>query len=108
MNIGKVKQVIGAVVDIEFEPKKLPAIYNAIRITNKDTKTKDEAAIDLIVEVASHLGDNMVRAVAMSTTDGLKRGTQAIDQEGPISVPVGKGTLGRLMNVLGEPIDYLG
>lgn len=108
MNTGIVKQVIGAVVDIEFEPKKLPPIYNAIRITNKDNKNKNEVDIDIIVEVASHIGDNIVRTVAMSSTDGLKRGTKAIDLATPITVPVGKGTLGRVINVLGEPVDYLG
>lgn len=101
MNTGKVIQVIGPVVDIEFPPEQLPAIYNAVRIS--DTST--EVEISLIVEVMQHLGDNIVRCVAMSSTDGLTRGMQAIDTGAPIKVPVGKGTLGRIFNVLGNTVD---
>ncbi len=101
MNTGKVIQVIGPVVDIEFPPEQLPAIYNSVNIT--DTST--EVEINLIVEVMQHLGDNVVRCVAMSSTDGLTRGMQAIDTGAPIKVPVGKGTLGRVFNVLGNAVD---
>lgn len=100
-NIGKVVQVIGPVVDIEFSPDRLPDLLTAIHI-------KDEAEgqeIDLIVEAAQHLGNNMVRCIAMASTDGLQRGMKAVDLGGPISVPVGPETLGRLFNVLGQPID---
>src|SRR5574341_2638409 len=102
MNAGKVRQVIGPTVDVEFPPDKLPNILNALKI--KDEKNK----IDLTVEVAMHLGDNLVRCVALSSTDGLVRGMEAVDTGGPISVPVGPKTLGRLFNLLGDPIDELG
>ena len=101
-NYGKVKQVIGATVDCEFDPDKLPNIYNAIKIEDKEKK------IDLTVEVALHLGDNLVRCVSLASTDGLVRGMPALDTGGPIEVPVGEGTLGRIFNLLGEPIDELG
>ncbi|MFD2368436.1 F0F1 ATP synthase subunit beta [Brevibacillus sp. GCM10020057] len=101
---GRVVQVMGPVVDIEFERGHLPAIYNAIKIQHKAQST-GERDIDLTVEVATHLGDNMVRTVAMSSTDGLVRGMEAVDTGAPISVPVGAVTLGRVFNVLGEPID---
>ena len=102
MNTGKVVQVIGPVVDIEFPPEKLPAIYNAVKIA--DTST--EVEISLIVEVMQHLGDNIVRCVAMSSTDGLTRGMQATDTGAPIKVPVGNATLGRVFNVLGNTVDH--
>lgn len=101
MNKGKVVQVIGPVVDIEFAPEQLPDLLTAIQI-------KDEVegnTIDLTLEAAQHLGNNVVRCIAMSSTDGLQRGMEAVDLGGPISVPVGPETLGRLFNVLGEPID---
>ncbi|MBC8015598.1 MAG: F0F1 ATP synthase subunit beta [Sporomusaceae bacterium] len=101
MNTGKVIQVIGPVVDIEFPPEQLPAIYNSVKISDAST----EVEISLIVEVMQHLGDNVVRCVAMSSTDGLTRGMQAVDTGAPIKVPVGKGTLGRVFNVLGETVD---
>jgi F-type H+-transporting ATPase subunit beta len=104
MSKGRVVQVMGPVVDIEFERGHLPQILNAIKIERKAT-TGGEREINLTVEVAVHLGDNMVRCVAMSSTDGLVRGLDAIDQGAPISVPVGNVTLGRVFNVLGEPID---
>ena len=101
-NIGRVVQVMGPVVDVRFEEGQLPAIYNAIKI-------KDEAhGIDLTCEVAQHLGDDIVRTVALSSTDGLVRGMQAIDTGAPITVPIGRATLGRLFNLLGEPIDEKG
>jgi F-type H+-transporting ATPase subunit beta len=100
--IGKVVQVIGPVVDIEFADGHLPEIYNAVRVTGK--AGKDD--IDIIVEVEQHLGENRVRTVAMKPTDGLQRGMTAEDQGGPISMPVGPNTLGRVLNVLGEPVDF--
>lgn len=101
MNTGKVIQVIGPVVDIEFPAEQLPAIYNAVRIEGESAGNK----INLIVEVMQHLGDNTVRCVAMSSTDGLTRGMGAIDTEAPIKIPVGKSTLGRVFNVLGQTVD---
>ncbi|MGO0063683.1 F0F1 ATP synthase subunit beta [Brevibacillus fluminis] len=101
---GRVVQVMGPVVDIEFDRGSLPAIYNAIKIEHKATAA-GEREINLTVEAATHLGDNIVRCVAMSSTDGLVRGMEATDLGGPISVPVGAVTLGRVFNVLGEPID---
>ncbi|HED08620.1 MAG TPA: F0F1 ATP synthase subunit beta [Ignavibacteria bacterium] len=102
---GKIIQIIGPVVDIEFEDGHLPAIYNAIRIPRTTTEGKEE---NLIVEVQSHLGEDRVRTVAMDTTDGLVRGTESFDTGEPISVPVGPATLGRLINVIGDGIDGLG
>src|SRR6186713_1253065 len=101
VKIGKVVQVIGPVVDIEF-PGSLPAIYNAVRVTGDAGGQK----VDIIVEVEQHLGENRVRTVAMKPTDGLQRGMAAEDQGAPISVPVGPATLGRVLNVLGEPVDF--
>lgn len=105
MNEGLVVQVIGPVVDIDFEEGKLPSIYNSIKIPREDLDGKQD---ELIVEVQQHLGENRVRTVAMDSTDGLVRGMKAIDTGGPISIPVGPQTLGRLINVLGEGIDKLG
>lgn len=102
---GKVVQVIGPVVDIDFENGYLPSIYNAIKIPRKTVEGQDDV---LIVEAQQHLGENRVRAVAMDSTDGLVRGTIAIDTGAPIMVPVGPETLGRLINVIGEGIDGLG
>ena len=102
MNIGKVLQVLGPVVDVEFAPDELPAIYNAIEIK------VPEHNLNITVEVAQHLGNNTVRTVAMSSTDGLQRGVEAVDTGAPITVPVGPGTLGRMVNVLGLPIDNVG
>jgi F-type H+-transporting ATPase subunit beta len=107
MNEGKVAQVIGAVVDVEFEDK-LPAILNAITVDQPGDADKDVPDVKITLEVAAHLGDNMVRALAMSSTDGLVRGTPAVDTGQPITVPVGEKTLGRIMNVIGEPTDQLG
>ena len=100
---GKIVQVIGPVVDVEFEEGHLPAIYNALRIKAEGTGADK---IDVIVEVARHLGESRVRAVAMKPTDGMQRGMPVIDTGGPITVPVGPKTLGRVLNVLGEPIDF--
>ncbi len=131
--VGRVVQIIGPVVDVEFKDVDLPEIYNAIRITNeeldegspdtlqdmrrhygvrslRDTVTDGEAAtlVDIIVEVEQHLGEDKVRCVSMHPTDGLARGMKAIDLKGPIQVPVGESTLGRVMNVIGDPVDYQG
>jgi F-type H+-transporting ATPase subunit beta len=103
---GKVTQVIGTVVDVKFPPEELPAIYNAIEIEMPSANGGKPGS--LIVEVQQHLGDNSVRCLAMDSTDGLRRGARAIDTGRPISVPVGPGTLGRLFNVLGQPIDNQG
>jgi F-type H+-transporting ATPase subunit beta len=99
---GKVVQIIGPVLDIEFADGQLPAIYNAVRVTGDAGGLK----VDLIVEVEQHLGENRVRTVAMKPTDGLQRGMMAEDTGGPISMPVGPETLGRVLNVLGEPVDF--
>jgi F-type H+-transporting ATPase subunit beta len=99
---GKVVQIIGPVVDIEFESGHLPKIYNAVRVTGKS----GENALDIIVEVELHLGENRVRTVAMKPTDGLQRGMRAEDLGTPITMPVGPKTLGRVLNVLGEPVDF--
>lgn len=107
MNEGRVAQVIGAVVDVEFD-KELPAILNALKIESHGDAAKGIPALDITLEVASHLGDNKVRTIAMQTTDGVVRGMKAIDTGKPISIPVGKGTLGRIMNVVGDPYDKLG
>jgi F-type H+-transporting ATPase subunit beta len=105
---GKVVQVIGPVVDIEFPPGKLPYIFNALTITQETGGQDGESSVKLTMEVAQHLGENRVRAVSMSSTDGLVRGLEVVDTGAPISVPVGKETLGRIMNVLGEPVDGFG
>ncbi|HTH01270.1 MAG TPA: F0F1 ATP synthase subunit beta [Vicinamibacterales bacterium] len=101
--VGKVVQVIGPVVDVEFEGGHLPEIYNAVRIQSADGAGQK---IDVIVEVEQHLGENRVRTVAMKPTDGMQRGMDAVDTGAPISMPVGPATLGRVMNVLGEPVDF--
>jgi F-type H+/Na+-transporting ATPase subunit beta len=104
-NIGYITQIIGPVVDVKFPGGKLPQIYNALTIKGTNEAGQD---INLTVEVQQLLGDNQVRAVAMSTTDGLVRGLEAVDTGAPIRVPVGKVTLGRIFNVLGEPVDNQG
>jgi F-type H+/Na+-transporting ATPase subunit beta len=104
-NIGYITQIIGPVVDVKFPGGKLPQIYNALTINGTNEAGQ---SINLTVEVQQLLGDNQVRAVAMSTTDGLVRGLEVIDTGAPISVPVGKATLGRIFNVLGEPVDNQG
>jgi F-type H+-transporting ATPase subunit beta len=107
LNIGKVLQVIGPVVDVEFPAGQLPDIYNAIVIRGED---QDDKSIDinLTLEAAQHLGNNTVRCVAMSSTDGLVRGMKAVDTQQSITVPVGDGTLGRIFNVVGDVIDEQG
>ncbi|MDR3513967.1 MAG: F0F1 ATP synthase subunit beta [Caulobacteraceae bacterium] len=102
---GRVAQVIGAVVDVEFEGH-LPAILSALETTNTDQRTGEP--FRLVLEVAQHLGENVVRTIAMDTTEGLTRGQAVVDTGGPITVPVGPATLGRIMNVIGEPVDEAG
>ncbi|MBI5075973.1 MAG: F0F1 ATP synthase subunit beta [Nitrospirae bacterium] len=106
-NTGKISQVIGAVVDVEFESH-MPDILNAIKVEQKGDVSKGIPDFDLTLEVASHLGDNKVRTIAMQATDGLVRGMAAVDTGLPITVPVGKGALGRILNVVGDPVDKLG
>lgn len=109
MNVGRVVAVVGPAIDIEFEPGKLPNIYNAIKVKSADQDAvKSSVEIDITLEVAQHLGNNLVRAVAMSSTDGVVRGMKAIDTGAAISIPVGRPTLGRMLNVLGEAIDHKG
>ncbi len=98
-NIGKIRQVLGAVIDVQFD-QKLPEILNSLETTNGGNR--------LVLEVAQHLGENTVRAIAMDSTEGLVRGQEVIDTGAPISVPVGEETLGRIMNVIGEPVDEAG
>ncbi len=105
-NVGRVVQVIGPVVDVQFEENKLPKIYNAVRITSDGFQSPEP--LDIIAEVQQHLGEGRVRCVSMKPTEGVVRGMKAIDTGDGISVPVGRETLGRVMNVLGEPVDNLG
>jgi len=104
--VGRVVQVIGPVLDVEFPEHHLPEIYNAVRITSEGFDVKPP--LDIVAEVQQHLGEGRVRAVAMKPTDGVVRGMNALDLGGPITVPVGRATLGRVLNVLGEPVDNLG
>jgi len=104
--MGRITEVIGPVVDVQFEEGHLPLIHSAVRITSEGFDVPDP--IDIIAEVQQHLGEGRVRAVAMKPTEGLVRGMKAEDLGEPISVPVGRGTLGRVLNVLGEPVDQLG
>ncbi len=105
-NIGKVVKIAGPAVDVQFAEANLPPIYQALRVTSEGFNVP--VPIDVILEVQQHLGEGRVRTVAMQATDGMVRGMKAIDLGGPISVPVGKGTLGRVINVIGEPVDNLG
>ncbi|GAB4534292.1 MAG: F0F1 ATP synthase subunit beta [Thermodesulfovibrionia bacterium] len=107
MNEGRIVRVIGAVVDVEFD-NELPPILNALKVERPADPSKGLPEINLTLEVAAHIGENAVRTVAMSSTDGLVRGMRVIDTGQPITVPVGEGTLGRIMNVVGEPYDQLG
>ena len=103
--VGRVVQVIGPVIDARFDPEEMPEIYNALELSWKDA---DGIEHDLVCEVAQHIGRNQVRAVAMDSTDGLRRGMDVVDTGGPITVPVGEAPLGRILNVLGEPVDEAG
>ena len=102
MNKGYIRQIMGPVIDVEFEPDELPYLYNALKIEDK------ERGQEIVVEVAEHLGESRVRCVAMSPTEGLRRGMEVVDTGGPITVPVGPETLGRIINVVGEPTDEMG
>ena len=103
-NIGKIVQVIGAVVDVEFSDGHLPDILTALEIKNPNNSD----APDLVCEVAQHLGDNVVRTIAMDATEGLVRGMEVVDTGNPIMVPVGKAAVGRILNVIGRPVDEMG
>jgi F-type H+/Na+-transporting ATPase subunit beta len=105
-NIGKVVQIAGPAVDVQFSEAMLPPIYQALRVVSEGFTVPQP--ISVVLEVQQHLGEGRVRCVAMEATEGMVRGMKAIDLGGPISVPVGKGTLGRVMNVIGEPVDQLG
>ncbi|HST79636.1 MAG TPA: F0F1 ATP synthase subunit beta, partial [Verrucomicrobiae bacterium] len=105
-NIGRVIQISGPAVDVQFGEGNLPPIYQALQVTSEGFKVP--MPIDVTLEVQQHLGEGRVRCVAMQATDGMVRGMKVIDLGGPISVPVGKGTLGRVINVIGEPVDNLG
>ena len=104
MNTGRIVQVVGPVIDVEFPPKSMPAILNALHIDG--TTDEGKVKIHLTAEVMQHIGNNIVRAVAMSSTDGLVSGMEVVDTGAPISVPVGPGVLGRIFNVLGETVDH--
>jgi F-type H+-transporting ATPase subunit beta len=105
MSTGKVTQVIGPVVDVEFERGKLPPIFNAVKLTNPSIDAREG---NLVLEVAQHLGENTVRCIAMDSTDGLVRGMLAVDTGQQITMPVGREALGRIMNVIGDPVDEMG
>ena len=105
MGMGKITQVLGAVVDVEFSDSSLPPIYNALKVSNPAISDQQW---NLIVEVAQHLGENTVRCIAMDTTEGLVRGMDVMDTGDGITVPVGEETLGRVLNVIGEPVDEMG
>src|SRR4030081_2154135 len=105
-NIGNVIQIAGPAVDVQFTEGAMPPIYQALRVVSDGFKVP--SPINVILEVQQHLGEGRVRCIAMEATEGMVRGMKAIDQGGPISVPVGRGTLGRVMNVIGEPVDQLG
>ncbi len=105
MDSGKILQVMGPVVDVEFPPGALPEVYTALRATNPSI---DDRADNLVIEVALHLGENTVRCIAMDSTDGLMRGQDVVNSGRPIEVPVGEATLGRIMNVIGDPVDEKG
>ena len=100
MNKGRIIQIMGPVIDINFEGGELPALYNAIHLKSPENENET-----IVLEVAQHLGDNSVRTVSMHPTDGLVRGQEAVDTGGPITVPVGEKVLGRILNVVGDPVD---
>jgi len=108
MNAGKIVQVIGPVVDVQFDPGKLPAIYSALEVKAKQAQDIFSYSERLVLEVAQHLGESRVRTIALSSTDGLVRGMEVLDTGAPITIPVGRPTLGRIINVIGEPVDKKG
>src|SRR3954447_24914276 len=103
-NIGHVTQVIGSTFDVQFDEDRMPAIYNAVKIRSTDKGVN----LNLTGEIQNHLGGGRVRCVALGSTDGLRRGQEVVDTGAPVTVPVGEGTLGRVFNLLGEPIDNRG
>src|SRR5256886_10350090 len=105
-NVGNVIQIAGPAVDVQFTQAAMPPIYQALRVVSDGFVVPKP--INVILEVQQHLGEGRVRCIAMEATDGMVRGMKAVDQGGPISAPVGHGTLGRVMNVIGEPVDNLG
>src|SRR5579863_7630477 len=105
-NIGRVVQISGPAVDVQFEEATMPPIYQALRVVSEGFTVP--SPINVILEVQQHLGEGRVRCVAMEATEGMVRGMKAIDLGGPITVPVGRATLGRVLNVIGEPVDQLG
>src|SRR5436309_6673723 len=105
-NTGRVIQITGPAVDVQFTASAMPPIYEALRVVSDGFNVP--RPINVVLEVQQHLGEGRVRAIAMEPTEGMVRGMKAIDMGGPISVPVGHGTLGRVMNVIGEPVDNLG
>src|SRR5690242_20101423 len=105
-NIGQVIQITGPAVDVQFTQSAMPPIYQAVRVVSDGFSVPNP--INVILEVQQHLGEGRARCIAMEATDGMVRGMKAIDLGGPISAPVGRGTLGRVMNVIGEPVDNLG
>src|SRR5436309_9893415 len=105
-NVGHVVQIVGPAVDVQFTQAAMPPIYEALRVVSDGFNVP--RPINVVLEVQQHLGEGRVRAIAMEPTDGMVRGMKAIGLDGPISVPVGRGTLGRVMNVIGEPVDQLG
>jgi len=108
MNAGKIVQVIGPVVDVQFDPGRLPAIYSALEVKAKQAQDIFSYSERLVLEVAQHLGESRVRTIALSSTDGLVRGMEVLDTGAPITIPVGRPTLGRIINVIGEPVDKKG
>src|ERR1051325_5846506 len=105
-NVGSVIQITGPAVDVQFVEAKMPPIYQALRVVSDGFNVP--RPINVVLEVQQHLGQGRVRAIAMEPTDGMVRGMKTVDMGGPISVPVGVGTLGRVMNVIGQPVDNLG
>src|SRR5205085_1943771 len=105
-NIGHVIKVAGPVLDVQFQEGTMPPIYQALRVTSEGFQVP--TPLNIILEVQQHLGEGRIRGIAMEATEGMVRGMKAIDLGGPISVPVGRGTLGRVMNVIGQPVDQLG
>src|SRR5437762_2090134 len=105
-NIGHVIQIAGPAVDVQYAEGSMPPIYQALRVTSDGFQVP--SPVNVILEVQQHLGESRVRAIAMQATEGMVRGMKAIDLGGPISVPVGRETLGRVINVIGEPVDQLG
>ena len=105
---GKVAQVIGPVVDVDFPQDAIPPVYTALKIDNRENKNDTDPEINIVLEVEQHLGEGRVRCVSMKPADGLQRGMEVISTGKPITIPVGTATLGRVLNVIGEPVDHRG